>query len=315
VAPPAPSASVQSSGSGTTLSVSPQADPAPGSGVGGFEATTQGRSFRSSGRRARLPFKTGVVDVRSFDRAGNTGTAFAAGYGLTSCREALEGAAFTKPAKIGEVRAGRDTTGTLTYGEGGDKTLELVGSFNVKGVGIGLSESYTRSVGIEVAKTAIAGSGYNVFVNLNMKAERLQRFENGKRKGYCKRTVGPKKVYRVIETSAKPMSALRMPSWQRGRADCNNNGRWTDSHRINIDPDSTYTKNQNNKITYKRGLTVLGIGFSTANTWSRSSAITYKTGHKYKRYWLCGDGGGKDSRGIPDFRTWTNLFAGADTTR
>jgi len=116
-----------------------------------------------------------------------------------------------------------------------------------------------------------------------------------------------------VETASKAISAPKMPQWQRGRADCNNAGRWR-GQRIVLDPDTRYTKNQNNKITYKRGLSVLGVGFNTSNTWSHSSSITYTWGHRYKRYWLCGDGGGRDSAGTPNPKTWINLFAGADPT-
>jgi len=326
VAPPAPIVAARTVGASTVLAITPAADPPPGSGVAGFVASYRtapnaalrtlriaaaDREVRARGTRARIPARVeGDVGVRSFDRAG---AAFAAGAGTVSCREALEDPAFIRAAKIGEVRAGRDTTGTLTYGEQNEKTLELVGSLSIRGVGIGLSESYTRSAGFEMGKIAEAGEGYNVSVNLILRPERLRRYVNGKRQGYCKRTVGPKKVYRVVNTAAQALGALAMPKWQRKRADCNNDARWR-GKRVPVFPGLRFTKNQNNQVKYSAGLSVAGAGFTTANTWSKYSSIGYVWKSAYKKYWICGDGGRNNELGQPDPTTWVNLFAGADTS-
>ena len=329
VAPPAPVVAARTAGASTVLAITPAADPPPGSGVVGFVASYRtaanaalrslrvaaaDRELRARGTRARIAARVeGDVEVRSVDRAGNTGAAFAAGAGTISCREALENPAFVRPAKIGEVRAGRDTTGTLSYGEQSEKTLELVGGLGVKGVGVGFSESYTRSAGFEMAKIAEAGTGYNVSVNLILRPERLRRYVNGKRRGYCKRTVGPKKVYQVVNTAAVALAAPAMAEWQRKRADCNNDARWR-GHRLSYPPGYRFTKNQNNQVKYSAGLSLAGVGFTTANTWGQSSSVGYVWKSAYKQYWICGDGGRRDGLGKPDPKTWINLFAGADTS-
>ena len=106
VAPPAPVVAVRDAGSSTVLAITPAVDPPPGSGVAGFVATYRTapnaapRTFRqaagsgqvrSRATRARIPSRVaGEVDVRSYDRAGNTGNAFVSGVGTVACREALE---------------------------------------------------------------------------------------------------------------------------------------------------------------------------------------------------------------------------------
>ena len=117
----------------------------------------------------------------------------------------------------------------------------------------------------------------------------------------------------MVNTAARELAAPAMPEWQRKRADCNNEARWR-GKRVRLDPGLFYTKNQNNQVKYSAGLSVAGVGFTTANTWSKSSSIRYIWKNDYKQYWLCGDGGRTDEFGDPDPKTWVNLFAGADTS-
>src|SRR4051812_4766563 len=159
-------------------------------------------------------------------------------------------------------------------------------------------------------KFAEAGEGFNVAVRLNVQEYKERRYVNGKRtKGFCPITAPrTKHAYRVLETNAVPLHATPMPRWQRSRADCNNDARWG-GHRVAVEPGDGYTKSQNNRITFSSGLSILGVGFTTANTWTKSSSVGYNWGTKYKQYLLCGDGGHRDRTGVPDPKTWVNLFA------
>jgi hypothetical protein len=325
VAPTPPIFTVSTAASSTVLSITPGTDPLPGSGVVGYVGTYRPtanaslRSFklaaegqlRGRGSRARIASRTeGEVQLRSVDRAGNQSAAFAAGYGTQSCREELVGKPFVRTAKIGEVRAGSDTTGILTYGEDGTKSLELAGSVPIKGVSIGFSEKYEHSRGVEMRKFAQAGEGFNVAVKLDVQEWKERKYINGKKtKGFCPITAPPTKhAYRVLQTNTVPLSAKPMPSWQLKRADCNNAARWG-GHRIRVNSGAGYTKSQNNRISFSSGLSVLGVGFTTANTWTKSSSITYNWGTKYKLYLMCGDGGTLDpATHEPDAKTWMNLF-------
>lgn len=328
VAPTPPVVALREGAGATVLAITPGSDPAPGSGVVGYVATYRRATapatrqtmqvpagdseVRGRGTRARISGRvTGETLVRSLDRAGNASRAFATGPGMVSCREALEGTPFVRPAKIGEIRTGVDTTGTFTYGQNGEQTLELVGSLSIKGVGVSFSEGYTRSAGAEIGKKVGANKGYNMFVRLIVQPERLRRYVNGKREGYCKRTAGPKRVFKVVGTAANPLEDPPMPASQRRRADCNNAQRWG-GRRVRLKPDYYFRKDDGHKISFSRGLTVLNIGYTTANTYARSSAVRYDWKHRYKAYWICGDGGKRNALREPDPVSWINLFAGAD---
>lgn len=328
VAPGTPRGFLQPAGSQTLLKVQPQID--TGSGIAGFrvsyepagQALPRSAAFRASVSQQfgtvtdyRLPLSlSGNVDVFAQDRAGNVSPSLRLA-AQRRCVEALvtirEAGQRERLAKIGEVRAGVDTKGVLSYARTRQSGLDIGIDLSQANVGIKTSKQFESST-TGVRRVSVSrNQGYNVARTVYFKEEVLREELNGRRSGKnCPRTVGPRRVFSAVGEDSGDLPRTRMPSSQFRRADCNDAARWQGKRR-QFQPDGGFTKTTGETRSFSRGVSVLGLGVTTSTGWATTSSVGYDFGQRYRAYWLCGDGGRRDAGGNPDPETWSSMFGAA----